>query len=78
MVRPELRRGEMGRGVRLRITEPIADFGTIISFRALDAAGDPWIVAADHRPARDILAALSDEVEVTVEADEWNAWRVAN
>jgi hypothetical protein len=68
----------MGGGLRLTIIEPIADLGTVVSFRGTDDAGDPWVVCADHRPARDIVAALAEGEEVVVEADEWNAWRTPN
>ena len=64
--------------MRLRITEPIADLGTIITFRGLDAEGDPWVVCADHRPAHDILDALAEGETVEVDPEEWQVWRASS
>lgn len=60
--------------MQLLVTGPVRDEGTIVVLEGVDEEGRVFHFAADHRPAQDILNALSDpetESEVLVDVEEW-------
>ena len=58
--------------MRLTVTEPVADHGSIVVLRGIEHETDRIVTfGADHRPAQDILAALEQGEDVEVEIEDW-------
>lgn len=58
--------------MRLTVTEPVADHGTIVLMQGIEIETDRVVTfACDHRPAQDIVNALAAGEDVEVEIEDW-------
>jgi hypothetical protein len=57
--------------LELQVTGPVRDEGTVFLLKGVDAQGDSWVFAADHRPAQAILEALEADEVVEVSIEDW-------
>lgn len=65
--------------MRLTVTEPVADHGSIVMLRGIEHETDRVVTfAADHRPAQDIVNALADGEDVEVEIEDWQVMSIGS